>query len=158
MVEMEAIRQALISPDPCFIGRIAGIELQTVYDLQENPKMVQYDLLELENNAGIHITSSESLHQYCQQLLTAYDHCTHIAEWDKTGKVYEITGRGQELIAKRTPHIPKFHARHLEPYYDPPSWMQSLKGKRILIIHPFITTLQKQVSRLKDLFHHQCKI
>jgi hypothetical protein len=154
MIEMEWIRQALDSPEPCFIGRIAGIELQIVHDLQENPKEVQRDLLELENNAGIHITSSESLHQYSQQLLTAYDHCTHIAEWDKTGKVYAITGRGQELIAKRTPHIPKFHARYLEPYYDPPSWMQSLKGKRILIVHPFITTLQKQVSHLKDLFPH----
>jgi hypothetical protein len=57
MVEMEAIRQALYSPEPCFIGRIAGIELQTVYDLQQNPAEVQRDLLELENNAGIHITS-----------------------------------------------------------------------------------------------------
>ena len=154
MVEMEEICQALRSSKPCFIGRIAGIELQIVHDLQENPKEVQRDLLELENNAGIHIASSESLHTYCRQLLTAYDHCTHIAEWDKTGKVYAITGRGQELIAKRTPHIPKFHAWHLEPYYDPPSWMQELKGKRILIVHPFTTTLQKQVPYLKDLFPH----
>jgi hypothetical protein len=154
MVEMEEIRQALRSSEPCFIGRIAGIELQTVHDLQENPKEVHRDLLELENNAGIHINSSESLHTYCRQLLTAYDHCTHIAEWDKTGKVYAITGRGQELIAKRTPHIPKFHARHLEPYYEPPSWMTELKGKRILIVHPFIVTLQSQVPHLKELFPH----
>jgi len=140
---MNPVAQALQST--CFIGRIAGIELQVAHDIHKKP-----DLQELENNAGIHITSRESLQAYVTQLLTAYDHCTHIAEWEKTGAVYAITGRGQELIAKRTPHIPKIPARQLEPYYEHPSWMPVMKGKRILVVHPF--DLESRVPHLSNIF------
>jgi hypothetical protein len=151
--DMNLIEQALQSQLPCFIGRIAGIELQTAYHVCNNNRIeVTQDIGELENNAGIHITSVTSLQTYVDQLLQSYDHCTHIAEWETVGKVYAITGRGQELISKRTPHILKCHARELEPYYENPSWMPALKGKRILIVHPFAATLQKQVPHLKEIF------
>ena len=40
----------------------------------------------------------------------------------------------------------------LEPYYFRDSWMPALKGKKILIVHPFTKTFSKQVLKLKKIF------
>lgn len=153
-MDQERIQKALSQSTPCFIGRIAGIELQIAYDLMKGSlHEIVRDQEELENNAGIHIQHRRSLPEYVSQLLNAYDHCTLIAEWDRNGAVYEITGKGQELIAERTPHIPKINALSLEPYYSlNNTWMNSLKGKRILVIHPFKSSIEKQIPQLSLLF------
>ena len=148
-MSQEYIKQQIQSNLPIFIGRIAGVELQVAYQAQyyyPQPHLIQ----ELENNAGIKVKDSTSLLLYVDMLIKAYDHCTCIAEWD--GKVAEITGKGQELIRKRTPHIYKIQAPQLEPYYYKDSWMPALKGKRVLIVHPFVTTIQQQLPNLKEIF------
>lgn len=144
------ITKAIQQGTPFFIGRIAGIELQLAYDVHHGTlQNIVSSQAELENNAGIHLKNPASLSTYCNQLVAAYDHCTHIAEW--SGKVYELTGTSQDWMAQRTPQIPKMNAMELEPYYKE-SWMPTLKGKRILIIHPFAETFQKQVPKLPLLF------
>jgi hypothetical protein len=139
--------------EPFFLGRIAGIELDVAYHLGRGtltPRMIQ----ELECNAGIH--APDSLAEYVAQLLAAYDHCTWIGEWDRSSPVYQATGRGQDLVAQRTPHIPKGSALDLEPYYvaegSPKDWMVELKGKRILVVHPFTVSLMSQSQRLAEIF------
>lgn len=153
---MSALIRTLLSRDtPCFIGRIAGIELSVATTLREQPSaLTEKDLADLETNAGIHCTSHESLEEYARRLIESYEACTLIGEWDPTGAVYSATGKGQEYIARRTPHLPKVSALALEPYYAPPaeSWIHALAGKRILVVHPFVHTLQKQVHRLPHLF------
>lgn len=137
---------------PFFIGRIAGIELQVAYDLHHNRRLTPTALHEIVNNAGIHTESEESLVEYTKQLCQAYDHCTAIAIWDKEGPVYAATGHAQEWILQRT-RVPTIQAQALEPYYDPSySWMSAMKGKRILIIHPFYHSIQRQLPRLASLF------
>ena len=148
MSDQDYIKQQIESNQPFFIGRIAGVELQVAYQVQN--QSVDANLIqELENNAGIKV-SNKSLQLYTDMLITSYDNCTAIAEWD--GKVFEITGKGQELISKRTPHIHKMLARNLEPYYYENSWMSAMKGKRVLIVHPFVTTIQSQIKHLSTLF------
>ena len=154
---MLTLRSLFESGRPFFVGRIAGIELQTAYHLVHGHSQdVTRCLSELENNAGIHVSSSASLQSYVDRLLRAYDHCTAIAEWESDGAVYAITGKGQQLIARRTPSIPKFPARALEPYYaletEEWSWMECLRGKRILVVHPFEATLRAQLPYLPVLF------
>jgi hypothetical protein len=149
------IKRLIHSTEPFFIGRIAGIELQLSYKfLNGDSSELPFQLQELENNAGIKITSNESLREYVDKLIESYDHCTCIAEWERTGKVFAITGSSQEWIGKRTPHIQKINAISLEPYYveDSISWMASLQNKKILIIHPFINTFKKQLSQFNELF------
>jgi hypothetical protein len=147
------IKRIIEKGDLFFIGRIAGCELKVAYYYYYAANKladIVSELLELENNAGIFTPTDESLAEYCKQLIQAYDHCTAIAEWD--GKVFALTGEGQQFITKRTPSVPKLDARALEPYYFRDSWMPALKGKRILIVHPFSKTFQKQLPNLKTIF------
>jgi len=147
MSAQELIKDIIRSTVPFFIGRIAGIELQVAYCIL-NDSLNHSHIAELENNAGIKVTDHISLLQYADQLITAYEHCTTIAEWD--GLVYTITGKGQELIRKKVPDVPRIHARNLEPYYYQDSWMSEMKGKRILIVHPF--ALEDRVAELSNIF------
>lgn len=143
---------------PHFIGRIAGIELKVAsLVLSPTRQLTGYDLAELENNAGIHTTSYASLKEYATRLLEAYNACSFIAEWPTHGDVFQVTGQGQEWIAKKTPTIPKGSALSLEPYYLDPteqsiSWLTALTGKRVLILHPFVHTFQKQLAHLSELY------
>jgi hypothetical protein len=147
------IKEQIESGKPFFIGRIAGIELKIAYSIQHRrPIDMIKEIEELENNAGIHINGIPSLYGYVDALLTSYDHCTVIAEWETTGAVFAITGDGQKLVTERTPHIPKIIAQSLEPYYVRNSWMPALRGKRILIIHPFAKTIQQQLPHLSSIF------
>lgn len=147
------IRQIIQSNNLFFIGRIAGIELKVAYNvLHGNFVDMNNDIMELENNAGIKVTSNESLNDYVKQLVESYENCTAIAEWDTSGKVYALTGKGQKLVSDATPNIKKIDALALEPYYFKDSWMPALKGKRILVVHPFSKTFLKQVDNFKTVF------
>jgi hypothetical protein len=147
------IKKIIEADKPFFIGRIAGIELKIAYSIQHRrPIDMMHEIEELENNAGIHIKDIESLYHYADALLASYDHCTAIAEWETTGEVFAITGDGQKLVTGRTPQIPKIMAQSLEPYYVKDSWMPALRGKRILIIHPFAKTIQQQLPNLSQIY------
>jgi hypothetical protein len=147
------IKEIIQENKPFFIGRIAGCELKVAYCFQQgNLFDVVDELKELENNAGIFTKDNISLKEYTKRLIESYDHCTVIAEWEQNGKVFSHTGSGQEYISKRTLMIPKIDARALEPYYFKDNWMTELKGKRVLIVHPFSKTFQKQLINLKKIF------
>jgi hypothetical protein len=147
------IKDIIKSNNPFFIGRIAGCELKVAHFFQQGKLFdIVDELRELENNAGIYTINNKSLEEYTKRLIESYDHCTVIAEWEQTGRVFAYTGSGQEYITKRTPKIPKIDARALEPYYFKENWMPELKGKKILIIHPFSKTLANQASNLKNIF------
>ncbi len=147
------IKEIIQENKPFFIGRIAGCELKVAYCFQQgNLFDIVDELRELENNAGIYTQTNESLKEYTKRLIEAYEHCTVIAEWEQGGKVFAHTGSGQEYISKRTPKTPKIDARALEPYYFKDNWMNQLKGKKILIVHPFSKTFEKQVTNLKKIF------
>lgn len=147
------IKSVIESNKPFYIGRIAGCELKVAHSFVSNTiQNNTHDLLELENNAGIKVNDSISLKKYVDKLIISYMHCTVIAEWDISGKVFSHTGLGQQLITNKTQDIPKIDARALEPYYFEDSWMPTLKGKRILIVHPFSNTFSKQILNIKNIF------
>lgn len=138
-----------------FIGRIAGIELLTAYDVLNNNMMdIPEDLRQLQDNAGIYVKDKDSLKVYVDKLIKSYKSCTAIAKWPTVGDVYKETGQGQQLVLEMYSDIPRINARDLEPYYfsEQESWMSKLGGKRILIIHPFIETIRKQVPNMDRIF------
>ena len=147
------IKGVIESNKPFFIGRIAGCELKVAYYLLSEDSLDLVDELnQLENNAGIMTKDNDSLRLYVEKLVKAYDNSTVIAEWETDGKVFSFTGVGQKLITNRTKMTPKIDARALEPYYFKDNWMSALKGKKLLIVHPFSTTFSKQITKLNKIY------
>jgi hypothetical protein len=146
MDHQELITKEILSGRLFFIGRIAGIELQVAYHMLKGNIIDKLCNL-LESNAGIHCSTTASMEQYVSELIKAYKASTMIAEWDKNEPIYKSAGPGQELIAEMTPKCPKISAYALEPYYYAISWMSALRGKRLLIVHPFVATFKAQIER-----------
>jgi hypothetical protein len=143
----DEIKKLIESSTNFLIGRVAGIETKVCFNNEYN-RYIPEDNRQLALNAGIYCKDRDSLRTYTNQLMDAYKSCTLIAEWDTSTDVYKETGAGQRLITQKTPHIPKINALALEPYYclqsDP--WISALKGKRVLIVHPFVNTFKKQLD------------
>ncbi len=49
-------------------------------------------------------------------------------------------------------HAKKVHLRHLEPFWSEMPWSRILQGKKVLIVHPFSHTIEKQYKKRKLLF------
>jgi hypothetical protein len=141
---------------PFFIGRVPQVEVNAIVAYKINN--IHDDMIsDLSNNAGINTTSIESFKNYATEYEAAYTKCTAIAIWDKNTIMYNENKYGQEYICQKTQSIPKISALALEPYYyldKEYNWMSALKGKSVLIIHPFMESMKKQTPILSTLFNN----
>lgn len=48
--------------------------------------------------------------------------------------------------------VPKVRHLHLEPYWSKNPWTEVLKGKKVLVVHPFVETIRSQYEKRKYLF------
>jgi hypothetical protein len=127
---------------PVLIPRIAGVEnnLMLTTSTTTNPLLPV-----MKRNAGIYITNNESLHQYKQWYLSAFEKSDAYAIWESWGNVYKYIANSHTMITTtyNKPVILAtafdiFHYIYLRP------WTHALAGKRILIISSFIESIQKQ--------------
>lgn len=141
--------------DPFIIPRIAGIENKLAHlgimMLQTNqslPKEVlERFLFVMKNNAGIKITSSQSIVNYASMYLQAFHECEMYFDWEPWGNVAQSIleslifiqiNFNKKRVAALTLDI--FHHIHSNP------WTRALKGKRLLIISPFIDSMREKLN------------
>jgi hypothetical protein len=135
---------------PFSIMRFSGIEtLCTAQVLIK--KINQRNLHILGNNAGIYIANMDDLVQYAIQTCEAYKSATMHAVW-KNDDVAKFYGDAQKYIRKQCrANIPEIYAPALEPHYFlekgyEHTWPAALRGKRILIVSPFVESIRSQVD------------
>ena len=61
-------------------------------------------------------------------------------------------GAEREVVRGCGPATRYTRLRALEPYYHPHPWSAALAGKRVLVVHPFKTTIERQYARRAELF------
>lgn len=99
----------------------------------------------LETNVGFFPTDEASVERFVlhyTEQLTAAD---ALAYWGWVP--------GESLLIRR--HCPKarlFKAMALEPYLVEQPWSEALRGKRVLVIHPFRDSILAQYEKRKSLF------
>jgi hypothetical protein len=59
------------------------------------------------------------------------------------------------LINKYCPNAVVYDPHSLEPYFFDQPWSKALKGKKVLVIHPFTTSIIKQYKNREKLFENQ---
>ena len=108
----------------------------------------------MKNNAGIQLTSMESIMKYSDLYLKAFDNADMYGGWESQGGYL--------------PHIAQSHAYMKDKYsnkqivwssaldifhyiYDSP-WTVALKGKRVLIISPFETSILEKIPNMSKIY------
>jgi hypothetical protein len=141
------------------IPRIAGVENNNAYysKLIQSGKLKknieQYLRLNvMKNNAGIKITSMDSLNDYSNKYLDAFKKCEMYAVWENWGDVYKYISDSHDYITS-TFKKEKIWAFSFDIYhYLHNPWTHALRGKRLLIISPFIDSIKLKIDNRKEIY------
>ena len=109
----------------------------------------------MKNNAGILLTTIQSIMKYSDLYLKAFDNCDLYSGWEIQGEVYKHIAQSQEFIRGNYPNKKIVWAFALDIFhyiYDPKAWTKSLRGKRILIVSSFEESIKERVPKRSQLF------
>lgn len=143
------------------IPRIAGIENKLAYFgvmMMQNKNNFQQQLLErflavMKNNAGIKISNPQSIMKYATSYLQAFHECDLYFDWEPWGNVAQSIfdsllfihlNFNKTRVSALTLDI--FHHIHSNP------WTRCLKGKRLLIVSPFVESMQEKLNDREKIY------
>ena len=148
------------------IPRISGVENNVAvysYAIRHDNKLqkssmksyIQRALPVMKNNAGICIRSLQNLHSFEELYLSAFQHCEIYAGWEPHGDYIQHITQSQKYLQKL--HYSKkciwTHCFDIFHYIYSQPWTWALRGKRILIVSPFVETIKEQLPIRKHLYH-----
>lgn len=158
------IYQILSSDNPCMISRLGSIEIGIIFNylmihgseslvskcinfVSGNTGLPWWDTLffkSMKNNAGIFPESIDILERFSERYL--HD----IPEIDLLGSF----NYAEKFIPLRSDVI-KVHLECLYPFWTELPWTLALKGKRVLVVHPFAESIKSQSCRRSLIFKNQ---
>lgn len=151
------VKGKLADDKPFIIPRMAGIEneltaigaivIQSRNVSQEQVKKLEQIVPTMKNNAGVKVTDINSVCNYANTYLSAFQKCDRYFWWAPWGNVTVHIPHSWDFIVNNFKG-PKFDALTLDVFSniqnDP--WTLALKGKRILIISSFIESIKEKID------------
>ena len=145
------------------LPRIAGIENeiasfgamlgQSGKVSSEHLEKIKKSLPVMKNNAGISLTSVESICAYAKSYLEPFHQCERYFWWAPWGNVVKWIPNSFEFITVNFPQhridaitLDIFHNIQREP------WTHALRGKRILIISAFVESIKSKIAIRKEIY------
>jgi hypothetical protein len=160
----DLIRRKLLDDEPLMIARFGSIELRsflnyyfmnkgTLFGRSLNymrgktlPFWLEKDALSVMcNNAGFFPEEEKYVERYYQRMLA------DIQLIDILGS----TLKEEELISSLIEKAVKVRLPDLEPYYHEHPWTEALKGKKVLVVHPYAESIQLQYKKRELLFENK---
>jgi hypothetical protein len=148
------IENAVINNLPCAIGKMGSVEvlnLQICLKRQRArdngrrvPSYGSYNSHALHVIAGVFPQKEETFDQFGKVFLEAIRNCDVLAAWDVKGEA--------ETLNAYCPKAVLVKLRSLEPYFSATPWSRVLKGKRVLVISPFVASVRQQCAKREELW------
>ena len=132
------IGQALQSDAPFMVGRFGAVEMRCVHKWMNKQPYSKQEREQALYAAGIFPNDDATLDRFCEIYTASMDKCDCLGVWEVTGE--------KKAIQKYIPNAKLFPARSIEPYYHEQPWSAYLKGKKVLIVHPFVGTIRRQID------------
>ena len=110
----------------------------------------------MKNNAGIHITSMDSITRYSDMYMRALDNAEMIGGWELWGTYYPHIRESYDIVRQRYKKQTFFWTFAFDIFHyvrgcgNP--WTHALRGKRILIVSAFAATIQTQLPHLTEVY------
>lgn len=159
----DIIFDRLMSSEPCMISRFGVIELNAVkyYKIDQGSKIIKYikyikgeidDIRwpkgikeTMEVNAGFFPATDENLVRFSKLMLS------DIANIDILGSLINLENDFKDEIE----HTTTVKFEDLNAYYHDNPWTRVLKGKKVLVIHPFAESIKSQYKRKELIFENK---
>jgi hypothetical protein len=88
----------------------------------------------MQNNAGFFPPTIEKIEQFCELMLEDMKEVDILGSWLE----------GEKQFEKEMGKCIKVNFELLNPYFSIVPWTKALEGKKILVVHPFASTIEKQ--------------
>lgn len=147
---------------PCMIARFGEIEMRclaNIYFMNQKKSIIKkvfnyltyksnsfwledYTLTTMLNNAGFFPVSIQNLQRFYELMVDNMKDTDVLGSW-----------LGQEILFRdELKNSTKIPMRDLEPYYHNDPWTKVLEGKKVLVIHPFASSIASQYMKRELLF------
>ena len=148
----ETIYTLLNSSKPCMIARFGSVELSCIINFERTKGKNWWDFVkrDISNNAGVFPPTSENLIRFSTEFINHTKNIDGLGVWFNEGE--------DTIYKKYCPTSELFVLKSIEPYYsvgenDIP-WTKALENKKVLVIHPFAKSIEKQFENKEHLFQH----
>lgn len=158
------IREKLLSPEPCMLSRFGAVEIGcVVYYLgiyHQKRKIIKYikgeafpwwweeeTMYPMRNNAGFFSATPELLKRFSEMMIEDMPLIDILASWR-----FE-----EEYFSKELQNAYKIDFEPYNPFWSDVPWTAALENKKVLVVHPFAETIQKQYLR-KELIHKDPRV
>ena len=146
------IRKALQDTKPLMIARFGSVEIKGVL-YQRLPKTVRLVVKEkvfapMSNNAGFFPVSDKAIQEFSNLMIEDMKQLDVLGSW----RIEE------KFLLKYFPYAQRVELRALEPYLSENPWSEMLEGLKVLIIHPFNTTIERQYHEKRELLFEDKRI
>ena len=142
-------RVAGVENNVAFIGNLFQNKVATKTHMDYITKLIPI----MKNNAGIYLTNINSVMNYSQLYLSAFENSKVITSWEPYGKCYSGIAQSLDFI-KNKYDKPEIWASALDifHYIFATPWTHALRGKKVLCISPFEKTIQKQILKRTQIY------
>lgn len=141
----DKLKHMIISKEPFAISRIGSVELDCIFTYEYYNKFNTRNRDMMKNNAGFFPSDDKSLKKFHSLYIEDINDIDIFGYWKNTGEdiIFNKYGNSKLQITE---------LKNIEPYYHNNPWTLSLKGKNVLVIHPFNQTINLQYKKREDLF------
>lgn len=148
----DTIKKMIESGSPFLVARLGDAELRTlVYFLENKMKLRKgfpgYIKKAMHMNAGFFPADDEHLMMFGETLYNSLKDVDMFGVWYNLMEDY--------VIHKQAPSSVLTELESLEPYRSENPWSASLRGKKVLVVHPFSESILKQYSIHDKLFENK---
>lgn len=158
------IREKLLSPEPCMLSRFGAVEIGCVVNYlgiyHQKRKIIKYikgeafpwwweeeTMYPMRNNAGFFSATPELLKRFSEMMIEDMPLIDILASWR-----FE-----EEYFSKELQNAYKIDFEPYNPFWSDVPWSAALENKKVLVVHPFAETIQKQYLR-KELIHKDPRV
>jgi hypothetical protein len=159
----DIIKEKLMGDKPVMIGRFGMVELHCLlnnYYVKQKKALPQkiFDYIsgrsfpfwwdsavarEMRKNAGFINPTVPKLERFCELMQNDMKQVDVLASWI----------RGEQVFYKdMSPDISTISIWFIEPFKSANPWSEALKGKTVLVVHPYEESIQKQYANREKLF------
>ena len=134
----DLIKEYIVRDKPFMVGRLGAVEMRCVSRWMSGQKCTESEKNQALYAAGIFPNDLNTIYKFCEIYTNAIRLADIIGVWEVRDEKKTI-----KMYCSNAKLIP---SRAIEPYYYDEPWSAKLEGKKVLIVHPFIESIKRQIK------------
>jgi len=150
------LERAILESQPYAAGKMGSTEANAGLDYLRRQKARKarrvpkdyrpYIFHTLFLNSGVFPQTAEFFDLFCDAYLNVVSQCDMLVSWDVAGE--------PEILSRYCKSATLVRGKCLEPYHLQEPWTAALKGKKVLVISPFVDSIKSQYARREELWQN----